>query len=90
MGCNRLKNGGDMPKKLKTYPMSMDPEVYKLVRAIADAQSITMKEVFRVALGLYVAHNVHAFDIIKKGDRPPQPIPNTIKTTSQEQEKNHD
>ena len=78
-----------MPKKLKTYPMSMDPEVYKLVRAIADAQSITMKEVFRVALGLYVAHNVHAFDIIKKGDKPPQPIPNTI-TTSQRQDKNND
>ena len=69
--------------------MSMDPEVYKLVRAIADAQSITMKEVFRVALGLYVAHNVHAFDIIKKGDKPPQPIPNTI-TTSQRQDKNND
>lgn len=69
--------------------MSMDPEVYKLVRAIAEAQSITMKEVFRVALGLYVAHNVHAFDIIKKGDKPPQPIPNTI-TTSQRQDKNND
>ena len=70
--------------------MSMDPEVYKLVRAIADAQSITMKEVFRVALGLYVAHNVHAFDIVKKGDKPPQPVPNTIKSTSQITGKNND
>lgn len=77
-----------MPKKTKTYPMSMDPEVYQLVRSIATAQSLTMKEVFRVSLGLYVAHNIHAFDVIKKGEVTTTSPNNTITTNHTQGKKN--
>jgi hypothetical protein len=63
-----------MPKtsKNRTYPMTMDAEIYKLARTIAEAQCLTMKEVLRVSIGLYIAHNAHSLSIIKKR-RPPQP-----------------
>jgi len=77
-----------MPKKLKTYPMSMDPDVYKLVRAIAEAQGITMKEVFRVSMGLYIAHNHHAFDIIKREEA--TTVSSRTTPTSHKQENKND
>ena len=77
-----------MPKKLKTYPMSMDPDVYKLVRAIAEAQGITMKEVFRVSMGLYIAHNHHAFDIIKRGEATTVSPRTTLNTSHKQENKN--
>ena len=67
--------------------MSMDPDVYKLVRAIAEAQGITMKEVFRVSMGLYIAHNFHAFDIIKRGEATTV-SPRTTPTSHKQENKN--
>jgi len=60
--------------------MTMDAEIYKLARTIAEAQCLTMKEVLRVSIGLYIAHNAHSLSIIKKEEattassQPIQPI----------------
>ncbi len=69
-----------MPKRNKTYPLSMDPEIYNAFRSIAKAQDLTMKEVLRVSLGLYIAHNVHALSIKKAGDTTPPAKKLTTKT----------
>ena len=53
----------------KTYPLILDSRVYDILKDVAAAKGITMKQVIRSALALYIADNIMSLSITSKEEK---------------------